>query len=186
MPTSNILASMKGSGAAKLSVERGMRVNMTLCFPQEQAAAVYAATKGAKEPVYLSPFVGRLDDRSDDGMGVVANIKKMYQNGDGHVHVLAASFRKLERLLQSMALGTELATSRAKILEQWAAAGSPLPDQNFRYQAVDKNGKALRPIPYKQLDWNAPWESFDLKHEVTDKGIKRFVDDYKSTLKSAA
>jgi len=102
------------------------------------------------------------------------------------VHVLAASFRKLEHLLYSFALGAELATSPAKILEQWAAAGFPLPDQNFRYQAVDKNGNALRPIPYKQLELNASWESFDLKHELTDQGIKKFVDDYKSTLKSAA
>jgi len=147
------------------------------------AAAVYAATKGTKEPVYVSPFVGRLDDRGEDGMGVVENIKEMYQNGDGHVHVLAASFRKLDHLLYSIALGAELATSPAEILEQWAAAGFPLPDRNFRYQAVDKDGNALRPIPYKQLDLNASWESFDLKHELTDKGIKRFVDDYKSTLK---
>jgi len=51
---------------------------------------------------------------------------------------------------------------------------------------VDKNGNALRPIPYKQLELNASWESFDLKHELTDQGIKKFVDDYKSTLKSAA
>ena len=176
----------EGLRAAKMSVQQGMRVNMTLCFSQEQAAAVYAATKGAKEPVYVSPFVGRLDDRGDDGMGVVANIKKMYQDGDGHVHVLAASFRKLKHLLYSFALGAELATSPAKILEQWAAAGFPLPDQNFRYQAVDKNGNALHPIPYKQLELNASWESFDLKHELTDQGIKKFVDDYKSTLKSAA
>ena len=40
---------------------------MTLCFSQEQAAAVYAATKGSKEPVYVSPFLGRLDDRGEDG-----------------------------------------------------------------------------------------------------------------------
>ena len=176
----------EGLRAAKMSVERSMRVNMTLCFSQEQAAAVYAATKGAKEPVYVSPFVGRLDDRGDDGMGLVANIEKMYRSGDGHVHVLAASFRKLEHLLQSMALGAELATSPAKILEEWVAAGFPLPDQNFRYQAQEKGGHALRPIPYKELDLNAPWDSFDLEHELTDKGIKRFVDDYKSTLKSAA
>ena len=52
--------------------------------------------------------------------------------------------------------------------------------------AVNKDGKALRPIPYKQLDLNASWESFNLKHELTDKGIQRFVDDYKSTLKSVA
>ena len=176
----------EGIRAAKMSVEKGMRVNMTLCFSQEQAAAVYAATKSTKEPVYVSPFVGRMDDRGDDGMSLVANIKKMYKGGDGHVHVLAASFRKLDHLLYSFALRAELATSPAKILEQWAARGFPLPDQSFRYEAVDGNGKTLRPIPYKSLDLNAPWETFELKHELTDKGIKKFVDDYKSTLKSAA
>ena len=115
----------------------------------------------------------------------VANIRKMYQKGEGHVHILAASFRKLDHLLHSFALGAELATSPAKILEQWATAGFPLPDQNFRYEAVDAKGNALRPIPYKEIDVNTSWERFDLKHELTDKGIKRFVDDYKSTLKSA-
>jgi len=176
----------EGFRAAKMSVERGMRVNMTLCFSQEQAAAVYAATRGAKEPVYVSPFVGRLDDRGEDGMSLVRNIREMYAGGDGHVHVLAASFRKLDHLLESFALGAELATSPAKILEQWAADGFPLADQNFRYKAVDSKGSALRPIPYKELNLSASWDSFDLKHELTDKGIERFVNDYKSTLTTAA
>jgi len=51
----------EGLRAAQMSVAQKLRVNMTLCFSQEQAAAVYAATKGSKEPVYVSPFVGRLD-----------------------------------------------------------------------------------------------------------------------------
>jgi transaldolase len=53
----------EGLRAAEKSVGRDMRVNMTLCFSQAQAAAVYTATKGAKAPIYVSPFVGRLDDR---------------------------------------------------------------------------------------------------------------------------
>jgi len=53
----------EGLRAAQMSVQESIRVNMTLCFSQEQAAAVYAATEGSKEPVYVSPFVGRLDDR---------------------------------------------------------------------------------------------------------------------------
>jgi transaldolase len=176
----------EGLRAAQMSVQRGIRVNMTLCFSQDQAAAVYAATKGTKEPAYVSPFVGRLDDRGEDGMSLVANIKKMYANGDGHVHVLAASFRKLDHLLDSFALEAELATSPVKILEQWAAAGMPLPGKDFSYKAVDEKGNALREIPYKELDLNATWDSFDLHHDLTDIGIKRFVDDYKSTLKSVA
>ena len=84
----------EGLRAAEMSVQKGIRVNMTLCFSQEQAAAVYVATKGSKEPVYVSPFVGRLDDQGEDGMDLVRNIKKMYSRSDGHVHVLAASIRR--------------------------------------------------------------------------------------------
>ena len=176
----------EGLRAAKMSVERNMRVNMTLCFSQSQAAAVYAATKGSKEPVYVSPFIGRLDDRGDNGMQVVRNIKKMYERGDGHVHVLAASLRTIDHLLYAFELGAELATAPAKILEEWAASKYPLPGENFVYAAVDSNQNPLRPIPYKKLNLDAPWESFDLKHELTDKGIRKFVDDYKSTLAPAA
>ena len=68
----------EGLRAAEMSVQKSIRVNMTLCFSQEQAAAVYAATRGSKEPVYVSPFVGRLDDQGEDGMDLVRNIKKMY------------------------------------------------------------------------------------------------------------
>jgi transaldolase len=50
----------------------------------------------SKEPVYVSPFVGRLDDHDENGMDLVKNIKNMYRNGDGHVHVLAASIRQID------------------------------------------------------------------------------------------
>src|SRR5438477_8530163 len=161
----------EGLRAAHVSVERGIRVNMTLCFSQDQAAAVYAATSGAKEPVYVSPFIGRLDDRGDNGMDVVRNILKMYQAGDHHVHVLAASIRGLNHLLCSFALSAELATVPGKVLEQWAAEEFPMPDENFSYRGVDKNGKPLKTIPYKELDLNLAWESFDIAHELTKKGI---------------
>lgn len=51
----------EGLRAAEISVRKQIRVNMTLCFSQDQAAAVYAATRGSREPVYASPFIGRLD-----------------------------------------------------------------------------------------------------------------------------
>jgi transaldolase len=88
----------EGLRAAHRSVEQGMRVNITLCFSQEQAAAVYAATKGTKEPAYVSPFVGRLDDRGENGMDLLKNIKQMYAEGDGHVSVLGASIRTVPQL----------------------------------------------------------------------------------------
>ena len=176
----------EGLRAAQMSVQQGIRVNMTLCFSQDQAAAVYAATKGAKEPVYVSPFVGRLDDRGENGMDLVRNIKKMYARSDGHVHVLAASIRSVNQLLCSFTLNTELATVPTKVLDEWAATGFPMPDQDFRYRGVDASGKPLKAIPYKELDLNRSWESLDIAHELTTKGIEQFVADYRSTLRRSA
>ena len=175
-----------GFRAAQLSMGESIRVNMTLCFSQEQAAAMYAATRGSKEPVYVSPFVGRLDDLGEDGMDLVKNIKQMFEHSDGHVQVLAASIRSVKHLLCSFALGAELVTVPAKVLEQWAATGLSMPDQNFRYTGVDAGGKRLKTIPYKEVDLNLPWQSFNIAHELTNRGIQKFVADYESTLKRSA
>lgn len=176
----------EGLRAAQMSVREGIRVNMTLCFSQEQAAAVFAATKGSNAPVYVSPFLGRLDDRGENGMDLARNIKKMYEAGDGHVHVLAASVRTLNHLLGAFALQAELATAPSKVWEEWAAASFPLPEKDFVYKGVDQLGNQLRAIPYTSVDLNLPWESFDIRHELTTKGIQQFVSDYKSTLKQSA
>jgi len=176
----------EGLRAAQQSVQRGIRVNITLCFSQAQAAAVYSATRGSKHPVYVSPFVGRLDDRGENGMDLVKNIKKMYDSGDGHVYILAASIRNLNHLLYSFALKAELVTVPAKVLEEWAAKGFPMPDSTFSYQAVNPSGQSLKPIPYQVLDLNNWWDSFDISHELTTKGIQKFVADYQSTLRRSA
>jgi transaldolase len=165
----------EGLRAAQMSVRQGIRVNITLCFSQQQAAAVYAATKGTKQPTYVSPFVGRLDDIGQNGMDVVKNIKRMFSKGDGHVLLLAASIRSLEHLLYCFMLETELATVPGKILEQWANKNFPMPDKQFQYKSSGK------PIPYEELDLEQPWETFDIRHELTQKGIERFAADYRAT-----
>jgi transaldolase len=170
----------EGLRAAQMSVRQQMRVNMTLCFSQQQAAAVYAATKGTRQPVYVSPFVGRLDDIGENGMDVVRNIKRMFAQGDGHVLVLAASLRSVEHLLYCFALESELVTVPAKILEQWAQTNFPMPDKQFRYKSPGK------PIPYEELNLEEPWESFDVRHELTRKGIEKFAADYRATLERSA
>jgi transaldolase len=175
----------EGLRAAQMSAREDIRVNITLCFSQEQAAAVYAATRGSKAPVYVSPFIGRLDDRGENGMDLIKNIKQMYEAGDGHVHVLAASIRSLKHLLGSFAFSAELVTAPSKVWEEWAAASFPLPGADFAYQAADKAGRPLQAIAYKSLDLNQPWGSFDIQHELTTKGIQQFVADYNSTLKQA-
>ena len=174
----------EGFRAAQMSLPRHLRVNMTLCFSQDQAAAVYAATVGSNESVYVSPFVGRLDDHGENGMDVIKNIKKMYGNGDGHVHVLAASIRTVDHLLAAFATGVELTTVPEKVLVEWATRA--LPDQAFSYKAVGASGKPLRKIPYKELNLTLPWQSFDIAHELTTVGVQKFVADYRSTLRLSA
>lgn len=147
---------------------------------------MYAATKGSREPVYVSPFVGRLDDHGENGMDLVKNIKMMYEATDGHVYVLAASIRHLDHLLCSFALDVELATAPTKVLEEWAARGLPMPGRDFRYKGEGPNGKPLKAIPYKALNLNRPWDSFDITHELTTKGIEKFVADYQNTLRRSA
>jgi transaldolase len=176
----------EGLRAAQMSVREGMRVNMTLCFSQQQAAAVYAATKGSKAPVYVSPFIGRLDDHGESGMDLVKNIKHMYAAGDGHVQVLAASIRHLKHVLGSFAMSAELVTAPSKVWEQWATASFPLPKADFVYYGTDKPEKPLKAMPYQSIDLNRQWESFDIQHELTTKGIQQFVADYQSTLKQSA
>lgn len=176
----------EGLRAAEMAVHDGIRVNITLCFSQDQAAAVYGATRETFAPAYVSPFVGRLDDRGENGMDLVKNICRMFGSSDHHVHVLAASIRNLDHLLYSFALGAELATVPAKILEEWAAKGCPLPDAEFSYRGVTKDGKPLKPIAYEEVDLKAPWESFNIKHDLTSQGIQKFVHDYWSTMKKSA
>lgn len=166
----------EGLRAAEMSVAQGIRVNMTLCFSQAQAAAVYAATNGSREPVYVSPFIGRLDDHGQNGVDLISNIKRMYARGDGHVLVLAASIRNLQHLLYAFWAGAELTTVPAQVLEEWAGKGFPLPDVGFDYKPVGT------PIPYDEVDLNQRWQSFNLEHELTRKGIEKFAADYRATL----
>jgi len=170
----------EGLRAAQMSVRHGIRVNMTLCFSQQQAAAVYAATKGTRKLTYVSPFIGRLDDIGQNGMDVVKNIKRMFSKSDGHVLVLAASIRSLEHLLYCFMLETELATVPAKILEQWANQKFLMPDEHFQYKASGE------PIPYQELDLEQPWETFDIQHDLTRKGVEKFAADYRATLSRIA
>ena len=170
----------EGLKAAQRSVAVGIRVNVTLCFSQQQAAAVYAATRGSKSPVYVSPFIGRLDDAGLNGVDLITNIVRMFAKSDHHVVVLAASIRNLQHLLYSFQAGAELVTVPANVLQEWSREGMPLPDKNFAYKPTGKQ------IPYEDLDLNQTWERFNLEHELTRKGIQKFVSDYRATLRKAS
>lgn len=163
-----------GLEAAEKAVKKGIKLNITLCFSQEQAAAVYAATRSAKKgDVFISPFIGRLDDKGEDGMSLIKNIIKMYEGGDGHSEVLAASVRSYNHFLHSLQLKADIITAPAKILREWAKKGKPLPNKNYKY-----NSGRLKNIPYKNLDLSKDWRKFDIRHELTQKGVESFCKDW--------
>ena len=110
----------------------------------------------------------------------------MYKAGDGHVHVLAASIRSVDQLLACFALGVDLVTVPAKVLEAWAAKDFPIPDKDFTYKGLNATGNALMPIPFRDINLNRPWAAFDLSHELTRKGVEKFVKDFESTLQQSA
>jgi len=172
--------SQEGLKAAEQVVKNGMRVNLTLCFTQEQAAAVYAATRGAKKgDVYLSPFIGRLDDRGENGMDVISHILKMYRKGDGHVMVLTASVRKIDHLLYALKLGSDIITVPFQILKEWGQSGLPIPGNDYVYHS-----EGLKNIPFKEIDLTKKWRDYDIRHELTDKGMERFSADWNALIKA--
>jgi transaldolase len=163
---------------------------MTLCFSQMQAGAVYVATKTVvPQPQYLtgyknvfvSPFIGRLDDKEVNGAELVKNIIQMYKGGDEHVSVLASSVRSLRHMLYALAVGADIVTAPLQVLREWAAKGMPVP------QAITpsiQNPFDLRDIPYEEIDMNRSWDRFDISHELTDKGIDKFSSDWNNLIKN--
>ncbi len=167
-----------GLVSAEKSIAAGMRVNMTLCFTQTQAAAVYAATKGAnKGDVFVSPFVGRLDDIGQNGMDLIGNVVKMYGLSDGHSEVLSASIRNMDHFMASLARGSDIITAPFSILKQWAEDGMPIPGADFSYSGGD-----FTSIACQEVDLNKDWREYDIHHPLTDKGIDRFASDWNALI----
>lgn len=167
-----------GLAAARLLTGEGRRVNMTLVFSQAQAAAVYAATRGARRgSVFLSPFIGRLDDRGENGMDLIRHVLRLYAGGDGHVEVLTASVRSMEHFLCALALGSDIITAPAKLLLAWAAAGLPVPGPDYVYDAA-----GLAPIPFAGLPLDQPWTNYAIDHELTRTGMEKFSKDWNSLI----
>lgn len=172
--------SQQGLKAAEQAVKDGIRVNLTLCFSQEQAAAVYAATRGAKKGnVFVSPFIGRLDDRGENGMDVISHILQMYRKGDGHVMVLTASVRKIDHLLYALKLGSDIITAPFNVLKEWGEKKLPLPKTDYVYDSGN-----LKSIPFKEIDLSKNWQDYDIRHDLTDKGMERFSADWNALIKA--
>lgn len=130
-----------GLKTCRALADDGVAVNVTLCFSASQA--ILAAKAGA---AFVSPFIGRLDDVSRDGMGLIADIRRIYDNyPDFETRILVASIRSPNHVAEAAKIGADAATippavirrlfdhpltdkGLASFLADWKASGQSILD----------------------------------------------------------
>jgi transaldolase len=123
---------VEGLAATRTLADEGIRVNMTLCFSVPQA--LLAARAGAR---YISPFIGRFDDISEDGLDQVANIVTAINNYDftgntvngEQIEIIAASIRSANHVTQTALMGADIATVPFGVLKKMVQ--HPLTDRGL-------------------------------------------------------
>lgn len=113
-----------GIRAVKYFAQKGIATNCTLVFSVGQA--LLAAKAGA---TFVSPFIGRLDDISEDGISVVAQIVKVYRTYGFKTQVLAASIRHTNHIIRCLEIGADVATCPLKAIE--GLLNHPLTDKGL-------------------------------------------------------
>lgn len=121
-----------GMVAVKKLTSLGIKTNVTLVFSVMQA--LLAAKAGA---TMVSPFVGRLDDISQDGMSMVAEVIQVYRNYDFATEVLVASVRSPMHIQHAALIGADIATIPYKVMQQMT--GHPLTTKGIEMFMADWN-----------------------------------------------
>ena len=120
----------EGLKACKRLSNEGAMVNVTLCFTVNQA--ILAAKAGAS---FISPFVGRLDDINLDGMGLISDIRQVYDNYDFSTEILVASIRSANHVAESALIGADIVTIPPKVIR--ALINHPLTESGL--EAFDQD-----------------------------------------------
>ncbi|MGE6537750.1 fructose-6-phosphate aldolase [Bacillus luti] len=121
---------LAGLEACRYLTEKGVKTNVTLIFTVNQA--LLAARAGA---TYVSPFLGRLDDISEDGVLLVAKIAELFDIHQLDTQIIAASVRHPDHVTRVAMAGAHIATIPYKVIEQLAM--HPLTDQGIEKFAAD-------------------------------------------------
>ena len=101
-----------GVKACKYFSDKGIKTNVTLVFSVGQA--ILAAKAGA---TYVSPFIGRLDDISTDGLNLISEIRHVYNNYDFNTQILAASVRHTMHVIDCAKIGADVMTGPLSSIE---------------------------------------------------------------------
>lgn len=120
----------EGLKACKILSSEGVMVNVTLCFTVNQA--ILAAKAGAS---FISPFVGRLDDINLDGMGLISDIRQVYNNYNFATEILVASIRTVNHVTEAALVGADIVTIPPKVIK--ALIAHPLTESGL--EAFDRD-----------------------------------------------
>ena len=123
---------LDGLKATRTFHSEGIKTNVTLCFSASQA--LLAAKAGA---TYISPFIGRLDDISQNGMKLIEDIVSIYDNYGYGTEVLAASIRHPIHIVDAALVGADVATIPFKVIKQLVQ--HPLTDKGLEAFLADWN-----------------------------------------------
>ena len=115
----------EGLKACKALTDKGIKTNVTLIFTPMQA--LLAAKAGA---TYVSPFVGRLDDISQDGMGIIEEIRTIFDNYGYMSEIIVASIRNPIHVLNSALIGADICTIPYSVMLQLSK--HPLTDAGIK------------------------------------------------------
>lgn len=170
--------------------KNGIVTNNTLVFSEEQIFAICLHEQLIQNefpsqdmwPSFISPFVGRLDDIGQNGMTLVKNGMDIKRKFSSQMWMLEASVRSSEHMDKGVSLGCELITAPLKAYQAWFAEK----DMNSQ---IDTSGPIWQ-IPAELMKIQSLQEYFDaieskklsLDHELTVKGIQKFVDDWNAIL----
>jgi transaldolase len=134
--TVKIPMTFEGLAAVRIFSKEKIKTNVTLIFSASQA--LLAAKAGA---TYMSPFIGRLDDISEDGMGLIKEIAEIYKQYNFKTRILVASVRHPRHVVEAAKLGADVCTIPPSIMDKL------------------------------------------VKHPLTDSGLAKFLEDWKSVKK---
>lgn len=126
----------EGIKACKYFSDKGIKTNVTLVFSAGQA--LMAAKAGA---TYVSPFLGRLDDISTDGLGLISEIREIYNNYGYKTQILAASIRSTLHVIRCAKIGSDVITGSLSAIE--GLLNHPLTDIGLSKFLEDHNRNAL-------------------------------------------
>lgn len=170
-------------------------INNTLVFSQQQIFAICLHEQIVQQlygpinnpyPPFISPFLGRLDDIGENGVGLLEHGMKIKKIFKSELWMLEASVRSIEHIKKGFEIGSELITAPGKVYREW-----------FTNPTSQTLPNTLRPISYWQPpqnlleissinDFMSAIESgkLDIAHQLTDKGLARFANDWKAILTS--